>query len=321
MKIEEFTEQVKEGLNKYFGEEVSVQINPVQKNNGVVLTGIVIFEKQSRMAPTIYMESFWEEYRKGKGMGEIVLEVIKIYEKNRFDYCEELELFEEYKQAKKKIYYRLINAEKNKALLAEVPFFPYLDLAIVFYCDCSNDKFGRAAILIKNMHLEMWGVTAAQIYEEAVKNTPLHNPWEILSMRQVMKEMFVSDMKKELESLEKEEEMPDKWLEFLADKMLEEEEPLSTPMYVLSNTHRGNGASCILYENVLNEFSQKINDSFYVLPSSIHEVILVPAGCARRAEELQEMVEEINVTQVEEEEVLSNSVYFYNRMTKKLEIA
>lgn len=321
MKIEEFAENVKEGLQKYFGEEVQVCVNPVQKNNGVILTGIVIFEKGNHVAPTIYMESFWEEYKKGKELGGIVLEIVKIYEDNRFEYSGELESFETYENAKKKIYYKLVNAEKNKKLLEEIPFFPFLDLAIVFYCDCSNGKFGKAAILIKNMHLEMWGVTPSQVYEEAIKNTPLQHPYEILSMNQVIREMYISDMKKELERFEK-EDVPEEWFDLFADKLLEEEEEqFTTPMYVLSNIQRMNGASCILYEDILGEFAKEIEDSFYILPSSVHELILVPAGCARRAEELREMVEEINVTQVGEEEVLSDSVYFYDRMTKKLALA
>ena len=105
--------------------------------------------------------------------------------------------------------------------------------------------------------------------------------------------------------------------------MLADSEPPEgkTPMYVLTNRKRCNGAACVLYEQVLENFAKKINDNLYILPSSVHEVIMIPASFAGKASQLREMVEEINATQVEDEEVLSDSVYFFNRMTKKLELA
>lgn len=329
MNIREFAEKIKTELADYFEKDTEILINPVRKNNGVMLTGIVIMEKDSHMAPTIYIENFYEEYGKGKSFGEILFQIIKLYERNRVEHCGELDFFKEYEKVRKKISYKLINAGKNKELLKEVPYIPYLDLVLVFYCDCTGEKFGNAAILIKNCHLEMWGVTTEDIYKEAVVNTPRNNPYEIKTMEDIMKEMFASDMKNELErAIKKELEteafpISDLWLAQLADQMLyqldmEEEK---TPMYVLSNTDRINGAACMLYTQLLENFSKKIDDNLYILPSSVHEIIIVPAARAGKTSELKEMVEEINATQVEEEEVLSDSVYFFNRSTKMLELA
>ena len=92
-------------------------------------------------------------------------------------------------------------------------------------------------------------------------------------------------------------------------------------MYILTNTEKLHGAACILYQQLLEEFAKKVNDNLYILPSSVHEIIMIPASFAGKASELRQMVEEINATQVEEEEVLSDSVYFFNRLTRKLEMA
>lgn len=325
----QFTESVKKGLTDYFGKEAEITVTSVRKNNGVILTGIVVMEKGSHIAPTIYLESFYEEYRKGRTLGDIVFKLIQIYEHSRIEQGSNMDFFREYKKVHKKIYYKLINAGKNKELLSEVPYIPYLDLAIVFYYDCSNELFGNAAILIKNSHLKMWGVDVYEIYKEAVVNTPKNNPYEIKTMEEVMKEILIVNMREELECAMKKETgtecipLSEECMDQFARQMLGQMENTEsqTPMYVLSNTDRVHGAACILYGHLLEDFSKKINDNLYVLPSSVHEMIIIPASFAGKTSELKVMVEEINETQVEEEEVLSNSVYFFNRSTKKLEMA
>ncbi len=317
----QFVNEVKKGLKQYFDEETEIVVNSVRKNNGVMLTGIVIMEKGNHIAPTIYLESFYEAYKKEKNMQAILYELVRIYKSNRIESVSNLDFFKDYETSKQKIYYKLINAKKNEALLKEVPFVPYLDLAIVFYCDCSNELFGNAAILIKNSHLAMWGIDAEKLYQAAILNTPRNNPYEIKAMDTMMLELYAADIRRELER--KHISYSEQWIEQLAAQMVEKEAPAGerTPMYVLTNTGRTHGAACILYHNLLDEFAKRINDNLYILPSSIHEIIIVPASLAGKASELREMVKEINETQVEEEEVLSDSVYFFNRSTKRLELA
>ena len=321
MNLLQFAEAVKKGLGVYFEEGTQVTINSVRKNNGVVLTGVVIMEKDSRIAPTIYLESFFEEYKSGRTLGEVIRKLVRFYVKNKISDCGELDNFHDYSAVSGKILYKLINAEKNKELLKEVPYVPYLDLAIVFYYDCSSKMFGSAAVLIKNAHLKMWGITVERVYQDAVVNTPKNNPFEIKTMENVMKELFASDIRKELER--NHVSFSEGWVEEMATQMLSAEMPEErrTPMYILTNTEKLHGAACILYQQLLEEFAKKVNDNLYILPSSVHEIIMIPASFAGKASELRQMVEEINATQVEEEEVLSDSVYFFNRLTRKLEMA
>lgn len=321
MNLVQFAEAVKRGLGEYFDEGTKVTINSVRKNNGVILTGVVIMERDSHIAPTIYLESFFEEYKRGTSLREVLSGIVRFYKKNKINDCRELEHFHEYQTVKKKILYKLINAEKNRELLKEVPHVLYLDLAIVFYYDCSSELFGSAAVLIKNIHLKMWGIDTEIVYQDAVVNTPKNNPFEIKAMETVMEELFATDIRKELEK--NHISFSEKWIEEMAAQMLLSEMPEErrTPMYVLTNTEKLHGAACILYQQLLEDFSQKINDNLYILPSSIHEIIMIPASFAGKTSELREMVEEINATQVEEEEVLSDSVYFFDRLTKKLEMA
>lgn len=328
MEFIQFTKAVRKRIKDYYGDEAEVKLTPVRKNNGVVLNGLVIMEKQHHITPTIYLEGFYEEYKGGRNFIEVVLKIIQLYERSRIEQGGSMDFFKDYEQVRKKIYYKLINAGKNKELLEEAPYIPYLDLAIVFYYDCSNELFGNAAILIKNSHLKMWNVDVYELYKEAVINTPKNNPYEIKTMEEVMKEILIESMKEELSNgMEKEsreeEFLSAEGMDELAKQLIGQTEKTDnqTPMYVLSNTERIHGAACILYGHLLEDISKKINDNLYILPSSVHEMIIIPASFAGKTSDLKLMVEEINETQVEEEEVLSNSVYFFNRSTKKLEMA
>ena len=97
-----------------------------------------------------------------------------------------------------------------------------------------------------------------------------------------------------------------------------EEEPSSPPLYVLTNQSHLNGASVLLYKNLLKELSDTIDESFYILPSSIHEIILVPSGSSLSKTNLNLMVQDVNQKEVSPMERLSDHVYFYNRLTRAI---
>ena len=90
-----------------------------------------------------------------------------------------------------------------------------------------------------------------------------------------------------------------------------ESEDKEDVMYVLSNRSRSYGAAAILYKGRLEGIGE-------YLPSSVHEVIIIPQSAAPGQEELSDLVTEINTTQVDAEEVLSNHAYYYDRKKKKL---
>lgn len=84
-------------------------------------------------------------------------------------------------------------------------------------------------------------------------------------------------------------------------------------MYVLSNTERFYGASAILYPKILLQFARSIGQDFYILPSSVHEVLLLSKESGARRSDLNRMIQDINASQVAEEEILSDHVYILDR--------
>lgn len=293
MEFTNFTTLVQREVEKRAGENYRVKLNDVMKNNGVVLRGITLMQDDSNISPTIYLNPYYDAYENGDTtLGTVIDEVIDTYERNKINRSIDMKFFLNYETVRSRIIFKLINTEKNRELLRDVPYIPFHDLSIAFQCLVSEERFGNASILIHNVHLQLWKVNARELYECALENTPLLQGYELADMNTVLEEM------KALGGIDDEE----------IEDMQQE-----VPMYVLSNKSRINGASCILYKDILKDFAMVVDKDLYVLPSSIHEVILLPSDGTQESEQLKEMVREINQSQVEKEEVLSDSVYYYRR--------
>lgn len=276
------------------GEKYIVRINDVMKNNGVVLSGITLMQEDSNISPTIYLNNYYEAYENGQTtIKMIVNDVVDTYDRNKVNRSLNIGFFMNYEKVKRKIIYKLINTERNKELLTDVPHITFHDLSIVFQCLVSEEKFGNATILIHNAHLKIWNITVQELYEEACINTPKLQKYDIRNIRDVINDMIAEDVQ--------------------CDELISDDVNEQLPMYVLSNRARVQGASCMLYPDIIKDFSTAVDSDIYILPSSIHELILLPARGDENCEELKSMVRDINETQVEREEVLSDSVYYYDR--------
>lgn len=307
MEFTSFKTLVRDEVAKRTGEQFRVRINDVTKNNGVVLSGITMLQDDNNISPTIYLNKYYEAYENGDiTLRCIVDEVLDTYERNKVNQSVDMRFFMNYERIKDRIIFKLIHAERNKELLKDIPHIRYLDFAVVFQCLISDEMFGNATIMIHNAHLKIWEITENELYEKAIKNTPVLQKYDIKTMKDVLCEMMLLEEMEGKEILNKNE-----YIEDLQD---------ATPMYVLSNRTRVQGASCILYPNILKDFASAVKSDFYILPSSVHEVILLPAQGDEDKEGLKRMVCEVNETQVEREEVLSDSVYYYSQEKGELSI-
>ena len=288
-----FGNEVKQEVEKLLGTEVRVELRQITKNNGIILDGICILEKGCNVSPTIYLEEFYQEYKNGMSLREIASRICEVYEKRCRGIPFSLEYFLDFEKMKERIFCKLINRELNKELLNEVPNILYLDLAVVFACAVENEEFGNGSILVREEHRKLWRVSKELLYEYARENTFRLRPFELKSMEELIEDMVEPEEKKLLKEI---------------------------PMYVLSNQKRVFGAAGLLYDRVLSDAGVRLEDDFYVLPSSVHEVILVPDHVAGSEKELRTMVHEVNHTQVEPEEILSESVYHYDRKKHSLSI-
>ena len=287
----QFIHAVETKVKKEVEEEKTVSIHTNVKNNGVRRSGIMISEKGINISPTIYLEEYFHQFRMGYPLEQIAKDIVGLYEKIRFQNSwEDGEKVKDYEFVKDKIIYRLIGREENQELLKEIPYKSYLDLAIIYYVLLEVDEYGMASMMVRAEHMDMWKVTEEDLYYRASKNTQELLPYEFAPMRTVIEELLGLGM----------------------------EEGPAEKMYILSNEMRSYGAAALIYPDCLRKIAGVVGENFFVIPSSVHELLLVSEEDAWSAQEMTEMIRCVNQTGVAPEEILSDHVYIYRKNLGKL---
>ena len=302
MNKNEFAEEVRKHLAESFGEEMEVRLQKVKKNNGVTLLGVMVNDKKRNIAPTLYLDDLYGEYKNGRPFEE-VLSVIREnlkrgMPKERID----MEFFMDFDKVKDRICYKLVNQERNAQTLEKMPNIPFLDLAITFFYVFWNDEIGGGSISITNEHMESWGTSVAELWKIADENTQKFYPEQCCPMEELLMELMGQRAK-------------------IWPALPEERGWGPFSMKILTNHMRSNGSAVLLYDGYLEQLADKLDCSFYVIPCSIHEVIVVPKLKEFSKEFLEDMIHEANEKVVDPQEFLSDNVYYYDREQKKMEIA
>ena len=196
----------------------------------------------------------------------------------------------DFSKVKSAVFFKLINRKANESRLSDVPYLDYLDLAIVFCIMIPMDSKNWGSILIHNHLLETWKISKETLFEFAKINT-----YQIFAPT-------VTPLQDMLENMLSDE-----------DKELFPKLTPSFPMLVLTNSRNNHGATVICYPDYLKKLAMEMDTDFIILPSSIHEVILLPMKSDFDIGELSQMVRQVNATQLSPEEVLSDHAYLYLR--------
>ena len=146
-------------------------------------------------------------------------------------------------------------------------------------------------MMIHHSHVAQWGVDVNEIHQLACDNTHKVFPYEFMTMNAA--------------------------IEKLTGMAVSDEEDI---LYILSNQMKSYGAAALLYPGCLEGIGMYLKDNYYILPSSVHEVIVVAEKDSPGSGRLGSMVREVNATQMEEEDILSNQIYYYDRMGNHLQI-
>ena len=304
----DFVETMKEEVGKTLCETADVEIVDVQKNNGVTKTGLNIRGRDCNISPTIYLEGMYQSYLDGKPEASIVKEIISLYHELNITHID-LEYIQHYDTIKDALGCRLIEKEANKAMLEDIPHIEFLDLALIFFVVVEQKEIGTGSVTINRKMLEYWKIDDEQLKEDAmeicVKNFPpilfdmdtvARGDFASLSHRPPLNEQVI--MQKNL--IEK-----NPWNEYLR-------------MLILSNNARNFGASAIVYPGALETIANVFESDFYIIPSSVHEVILLPDVANCNGQELLQLVKCVNSTEVLPEEKLADSVYYYDFKKREL---
>lgn len=304
MGMETFCRELVDCLKEGMDGDVQISVHKTYKNNDICLHGILISYGNQQCVPSIYVDGYFQKYKMGMmSLGQIVCEVIKerdALEHQRIAPLEELT----WENVKDKVFCRLINLGRNKKKLAGMPYMEYLDLAVTCRWLHSADEKGVASAEVTYAELELFGVTKEELFAQARKNTEKLFPVEFQSLLSMIETVRGKKLSPKEVGIEES-------MDLEADSRI--------AMYVLTNTTGINGAGVILYPDVLKRIAEQLTtDTLYLLPSSVHEFMVLPE-CSSVAD-MKELVTEANHCAVASVDVLSDSVYRYDRVTDRVEI-
>lgn len=292
-KFDKFVSTVAEEMEKRLHKEIKTFTT--LKNNDTKIVSLCTMVPGEHISPSINLSALFEVYEAGGNIKDILDEVENMLTSPAVPFPEPD--MSDFDKMKSNIYFILVNKEKNKALLKETPHKEWCDLAIVFRClvEDSKEKDAIASFIIKQNIIDAWNkkganVSTDSLYALAKENTPKLFPGTVRNMGDVLSDL-------------------------LGDKAPKEVDYVNDTMFVVSNKTNISGASAILYDGLLDEFYKNSGGDFYILPSSIHETLLVKTDAGVEIPELKNMVQEVNGSQVAADEFLSDSVYYYDGNT------
>ena len=300
MNKNEFMELVKDKVLDVLRERDSTLnaiIEKVTKANGVLYSGLS-FRGKDAVQPVIYLDDFYNRFEAGTNIDDIVNQVVEIYVSNRINDID-IGSITDFEAVKDRIVVAIYNTEANAEKLSNIPHRDYKDLSIYYRVDIPlNDKEGMGSMIVNEHIMKLWDISTDELDAIAWINTKRMYPSRLMSMFEILQELCGGEM----------DEMQD---------------CLAKPtMYVLSNVNKVNGAVYIADSDALAMVADELGDDYVVLPSSRHEVIIVPLKQIDDNDYtyLKEMVYEINRKEVDVEDFLSDNIYKYIRAEKELRL-
>lgn len=278
---------------------LTIHNHPLVKNNDITLDALTLEHPGQTLCPTFYVEQLFGQYQQGSSIDGLADHMLCSWQEAGQETIDTTQWLD-YDQCRSRIVYRLINTQKNQNMLEGMPGIPFLDLTIVFLYYVGEKGDGIMNMPVTNSLMELWGCTPSELLEDAHKNT-----WKLMHLRmETIIDRLCELLPEELED---------------ARKALEINVPTSVIPYVMTNTCGVNGAASLLYPGSLCLAALEIGESYYILPSSIHELILVPESEVPTVDHLQKMVREVSDQCLDDRDFLSDHVYFYDQRQKTLQ--
>lgn len=306
---------------KKFCEDVLASVTQTIANTGIGIAEVLLtetskmndpgaqailakFDKESNISPSIYLTPLYESYKEGDAsMGEITYRIVDTFVEARNAKVSFQATTITPENAREHLYLQVVNRENNAELAKECAHYdiPGTDLMAIprWRTDMGNGTIG--SILVKHeLQTSMLKMTDEEVLSMARENTMRNETYSVKGMSEVMRQMMSREMPEEL----------------VAEMMPLVEGP--EHMYVLGNESGFGGASVLLSKETLMAARERIGEDFYIIPSSLHEVLCVPKSTVRNPSDLQEMCRDVNHTQVALDEQLGENIFYCDG--KKLNI-
>lgn len=299
MTFETFKKTVTEVIAEYLPEEYAgadIYTEHVAKINADY-TGLIVRKVGSNITPYINLDEIYSVYNDSTDLTfddvlrSIANCIIKGYEtvgefgNQSFDF----------ENIKDQIICSLVSYKTGEKLFSDRPYIVIEnDIVVIFkiYMGAIANSEAIGTIPITNKLSESWRISAAELYRLALKNTPRIKPVSMLGMFDAMKDMAGE----------------------LADKIEPEMFEDGPVQYIVSTPTMIDGAVALLFNDELKKISEKLNDDFYIIPSSIHELIVMPYSTTHASiGEMNAMIRTVNAEEVDEADVLTDHVFIYRK--------
>lgn len=297
MNFDDFTALVQEKIYDYLPEDymgADVEITETRKLNQNY-TSLIVKKEGQDIAASVDLDMLYDMLD-DTGLEEVLQQAAELAQRQP----EGLDVndIQDYEKAKERLFIRVSNAEDNRELLNDTPHKEILGLAVTCHVLVGLEDGEMGSTMVTAPLLEKFGVTTEQLFEDAFLNSPEILPPSIEPMEAMLAKMMGFGM---------EMEAPATLDAQLADLNLEE-----MGMAVLTNRQAVNGAAVIFYPDLMAKIGDSQQVNFFILPSSTHEVILVPDNGSMNLKDLEEMVRSINASEVSPKDRLSDTVYHYD---------
>lgn len=303
MDFETFKEEVRGDIEKALyertGTEHSVEIHTVEKMNETY-EALTIKPENSDIGVNINANELYKAYSDGMDYDRIIDGAVdKARDALEHSPDFNIDAFKDYDKMKETLAMEVVSAERNADLLETVPHKSMEDMAVVYRFVVSADKGEVGSVLVTNKMLDQYGITPEQLHADAMKNAPEVRPMEIKGMGEVLAEQMG------IENAE--------MLGFAIP-------PEQDQMLVASVKGNVHGAGVLAYEDFMDKASDRVGGSFFILPSSIHEILIIPDNGQFDLKSLENMVREVNATTVDPVDKLTDNVYHYDAQDKVFEL-
>lgn len=291
--IERFGRLLKNLVQLRLGVGYTVVLKEVSRNNEKATAALVISEANDAVGKVFFVEDFYDFPTEDVTAIEKIVEGIAS-QVQKAVLPKSSTTIESFEDMKEKLYFRLINYEQNKTRLVNVPHKRILDLALEVVICFYSTAINTATLGVNYDLLKTWGISKDQLFKQALISTQKNAPVSVRGLGETCEEL---------------EGKP------------EEQRTTEDPVKILTNKQTKWGASVIAYPKVLDNVAELLDsDSLLLIPSSIHEFLIMSDNGELEYKYLKNTVEHINNTQLEKEDILSYNIYRYNRNSQNLSI-
>lgn len=291
MDFKEFVNKLEQDLKDFLSDTspgAQVRQTPVEKLQAGSYTGISITPADTNVGMNINADQLYAQMQDGRSYEGVLAMALSQVEHGMHDMpAVDIQSITNYETAKNLLCFEVVGTEQNADMLANIPHTDMENMSMVYRLQLDSNAQGTSTILITNAMMEQYGITKDQLHADAMENAPEIRPASFKTMAEIMAEMMGMPV----------EMMP---------------QDMAPPMYVATNEDKVQGAAVMFYPDFMDQAAKELGGDVFVLPSSVHEVLILPDDGNMSVEELRDMVTTINATEVSAQDRLTDSVYHYD---------